>query len=89
MQEKKHFQFRTHYTTQGHTPPTPHTQPLPKSNITGKTGVSKNNNQCIKSGWKCDWEIDCDDGSDEQDCGKILPTIFYDQYIIQVKTTTT
>ena len=30
------------------------------------------NGQCIPKRWLCDRDKDCDDGSDEQGCGKVV-----------------
>ena len=34
--------------------------------------VRCDSNKCIPESWKCDKEVDCDDGKDEENCGLYL-----------------
>ena len=38
------------------------------------------NGQCIPKRWLCDRDRDCDDGSDEQGCGKVLKRHVHQAY---------
>ena len=38
------------------------------------------NGQCIPKRWLCDRDKDCEDGSDERGCGKVLKGVVHQAY---------
>ena len=45
------------------------------------------NGQCIDKKWKCDFDDDCDDASDEQDCGGKEHFVWIEIYLEKVQST--